>query len=67
MRIQIDLKKCNGYGSCMIPAPDIFELDESGSFAVVLNEHPPEDRRAAVVEAAKVCPTRAISIVEEGS
>ena len=66
MRVQIDLEKCNGYGSCVAAAPAFFEMDDSGSFAVVRNENPQEDMRAVVSAAVRVCPTHAISIVEEG-
>lgn len=64
MTVVLDLVKCNGYGSCVLAAPEVFELNISGDFANVLNVSPPESLRLKIVEAARVCPTRAIQILE---
>ena len=65
MRVLIDLGKCNGYGSCVIAAPTVFQLNESGDFADVIAASPPPERRAEVLDAVRVCPTRAISVVDD--
>jgi ferredoxin len=46
---------------CMLTAPEVFEVREDG-FLYVLQEEPPEELRAKVTEAARLCPTRAITI-----
>ncbi len=46
---------------CMMAAPEVFEVREDGML-YVLNETPSEELRAKVVEAARLCPTQAITI-----
>jgi ferredoxin len=64
MRVVADVDKCEGYANCIIAAPDVLALDDEFLVQVVV-EHPGEDRRAAVEEAVRSCPTSALSIVEE--
>src|SRR5579871_3142390 len=47
MKVFADLKKCDGYGTCVIVAPKVFSLDESG-FVTVLIDNPPEELSASV-------------------
>ena len=63
MRIVVDFDKCDSNGLCCAAAPDLFELDDQ-NFLVIKNEEPGEDQREALEEAARVCPTGAISIEE---
>lgn len=65
MKVQVDLQLCQAYANCLLAAPDVFDLDEEGSNAVILQEHPSEDLREAVEEAVRDCPTQAISISEK--
>jgi ferredoxin len=67
MKVEIDLILCNGYASCTAAAPTVFDLNESGDFADVIQEFPGEELRAQVVEAVRICPKRAITIVEVGA
>lgn len=62
MRVILDVNRCNAYGNCVIEAPDVFDIDDASGLAVVLEEHPPEERRAKVQAAARLCPVLAISI-----
>ncbi|MEV4891579.1 ferredoxin [Nonomuraea sp. NPDC055795] len=64
MDIILNKDKCIGGGMCVLSAPAVFDQDDDG-IAVLLDPHPPADRRAAVREAAVVCPAAAIT-VEEG-
>ena len=64
MKIILDLGRCNGYGSCVLAAPTVFKIHSSGDFAEVINTSPPESLRTQIIEAARVCPTRAIQIDE---
>jgi ferredoxin len=45
----------------MSAADDVFEVRDDG-FLYVLNESPDESRRDAVEEAARLCPTQAITV-----
>jgi ferredoxin len=61
MKVVVDYDACMSNALCMQVAPEIFEVREDG-FLYILNENPPEALRAKVEEAARVCPTQAITI-----
>lgn len=54
---QIDPAGCAAHGDCIDIAPDVFELED---VAVVVGEGPPE----LILEAARACPSSAISVVD---
>lgn len=60
-RIQIDRSLCSGFGTCAELAPEIFELDDTGTAAARVGWS--DD--AAVLDAASACPMAAIDVVEE--
>ena len=60
-RVVVDFDKCESNALCMGVAPEVFEVRDD-DFLYVLNENPPEERRAAVEAAARVCPKQAITI-----
>ena len=62
MRVSADLKKCDAHGDCVLAAPTVFELDETDSVVVVLQEEPPEELRPQVEAAARLCPVAAITV-----
>lgn len=64
MKVLADTGKCEGYANCIVAAPDVFALDVD-LIVEVIDEQPGEDKRGAVEEAVRVCPTGALSIVEE--
>ncbi|MGD0880167.1 MAG: ferredoxin [Acidimicrobiales bacterium] len=64
MRVLVDMSQCESNALCMGVAPDIFLLDDDDNLTVV-NETPDESARARVLEAVRVCPKQAISIVED--
>jgi ferredoxin len=64
MRIVVDYDKCSGLGMCEAEAPDLFEVQDDGSLAV-LNERPSEEQRAAAQAACEACPTEALALVDE--
>ncbi|MEU4832896.1 ferredoxin [Streptosporangium sp. NPDC023615] len=66
MRITVDTGLCCGAGQCVLLAPDVFDQGEDDGIVVLLDPSPAEPLRAAVREAAAVCPTSAIS-VDEGA
>lgn len=60
MRVVVDYDRCINSGTCTRSAPEVFELRDDVLY--VLQEHPDEELRAAVEEAADLCPTAAIRI-----
>ena len=68
MRVIIDLELCGGHGVCQSEAPEIFRVvDQLGDYAhvEVLLELPPATLRAKALAAARQCPNRVITIVED--
>lgn len=63
MRVQVDFDKCESNGLCMAVAPSVFEVRDD-DFLYVLLDEPPDELRAKVMEAARVCPKQAISVVD---
>jgi ferredoxin len=67
MRIVIDRDLCRGHGACMDQAPDVFlVIERAGAHAQtsLLTESPPEDLREKAQAAVRLCPTRALKIIE---
>jgi ferredoxin len=64
MRVRVDLDKCQGYGNCVLAAPDIFDVDDS-NLVVLLADPIPDDRAADVRQAVRECPTGALAVDEE--
>jgi ferredoxin len=64
MRVVVDMSQCESNGLCMGVAPDIFLLDDD-DILTVLDATPEESERDRVLEAVRVCPKQAISIVED--
>ncbi len=58
--IVVDREKCISAGSCVAVAPEVFELDAEGK-AIVKNATGDPDQ--TIIDAAKACPTLAITIV----
>ena len=61
MRIIVDYDLCESNALCMDAAPEVFEVRDD-DFLYVLDENPPEELRAKVEQAARVCPKQAIKI-----
>jgi ferredoxin len=64
MKINIDRTKCEGYAKCIQAAPKVFKLDAK-MIAEAIDPHGDTDER--ILLAAKICPTKAISLEEEGT
>ena len=60
-RIQIDRSLCSGFGACAELAPEVFELDGSGTAQLRVGR----SQDPNVFEAEAACPMGAIRIVEE--
>jgi ferredoxin len=64
LAVEVDLSRCQGYANCVMAAPDVFDIDATTGLAVLLDRHPVPDRRPAVEEAARNCPTEAITVTD---
>ena len=58
MRIEANRTVCAASGQCVLAAPRVFAQDEVEGAVVVLDVHPSEDERAAVMRAVQECPTK---------
>jgi ferredoxin len=63
-RVELNQAKCQAYGRCSLVAPALFAIGEDRKVRLVGNDESPED---AVMEAAKSCPYRVISIFDAES
>jgi ferredoxin len=61
MRVVVDFDKCESNALCMAAAPEVFEVRDD-DFLYVLQENPPDDLRAKVEEAVRICPKQAITL-----
>jgi ferredoxin len=64
MKITVDRTKCEGYAKCIQATPKVFKLDAKMIAEVI---DPNGDSEEKIVLAAKICPTKAISLEEEGT
>ena len=64
MRITIDRTKCDGYAKCVQASPKVFKLDAKMIAEVI---DPKADTDEKILLVAKICPTKAITLEEEGS
>jgi len=63
MKITVDRAKCEGYGKCVEAVPKVFKLDEK-FIATVADARGDGDQK--ILLAAKICPTKAITLEEDG-
>lgn len=61
MKVRVEPGKCLGYATCVLAAPEVFDLGEDG-LVTLLAEEPSEDLRMAVRQAVRDCPTRTLAI-----
>jgi ferredoxin len=64
MKVTIDRTKCEGYAKCIQASPKVFKLDAKMIAEVI---DPKADTDVKIVLAAKICPTKAIILEEEGT
>ena len=63
MKAVVDHSLCEGHAKCMDNVPEVFEVREDDRSYTVLDQIP-EELRARVERAVKVCPRAAISLEE---
>lgn len=61
MKVTVNADLCEGHGRCQSAAPEVFRLGENDQ-AEVLQAHPPEELRAKLERAVRLCPRQAIAI-----
>jgi ferredoxin len=64
MKVTVDRTKCEGYGKCIQATPKVFKLDAKMIAEVI---DPQGDSDEKILLAAKICPTKAISLEEEAT
>ena len=64
MRLMVDHNKCRRTGQCSYLHPELFKADSDGMPSVLV-EQPGENLRAAAEEAVELCPSGAITLVED--
>ena len=67
MKIKVDPNKCIGAGHCVVSAPRLFAQGEEDGLVILLQPDAGDELVSAALEAARLCPTRAIEVVETGS
>ena len=63
-RIELDTRRCQSYGSCLGIAPTVFAWTRARKVRIA---DPAGSADAAILKAAKLCPYRAIAIIDEAS
>ncbi len=61
MKVVVDFDLCESNAVCMSVCPDVFRVEEDDTLTI-LNESPPENLRAKLEEAVRLCPRQAISL-----
>jgi len=64
MKINIDRTRCEGYAKCVQASPKVFKLDAKMIAEVI---DPRADSDEKILLAAKICPTKAIHLEEDGT
>ena len=66
MRIKVNRERCIGSGLCVLSAPEVFDQGVVDG-QVVLKQQPDQPATEQVRMAAYLCPSGALSVVEDGS
>ena len=64
MKVVLDQDKCVASGQCVLYAAGVFDQRDSDGIAVLLNDLPTGEAWEGVREAARVCPSLAITLIE---
>ncbi|WP_072803279.1 ferredoxin [Rhodococcoides yunnanense] len=65
MKVIADEHKCCGAGQCVMVAPDVFDQRDEDGIVVVLESEPVDSQHVSTREAASMCPTAAITVVDD--
>ena len=64
MKLRLDPNKCQGFGLCVVAAPELFGLGENDGYGFVRREEIAAELRERAELAVDACPMRAIEITE---
>jgi len=64
MRVRVDLDRCQGHSRCYALAPEVFDVDDDGYAALLIEGDLPTHLEAPAQLAAANCPERAITVEE---
>jgi len=64
LRIKADTGLCVGSGQCVLTEPAVFDQDDDGIVAL-LTDHPDDETAAQARDAVTLCPSRALTILQE--
>lgn len=65
VRIVVDHERCAGSGLCVLTEPAVFDQNDADGRVSLLDERPGPGSTTAVREAADLCPSRAIRVVDD--
>ncbi len=60
MKVVVDADMCEGHAKCEMTAPEVFKLGPD-DVSIVLMDEVPEELRAKVDRAIRLCPRQAIN------
>ncbi|MFG1606293.1 ferredoxin [Actinoplanes sp. NPDC049265] len=64
MRIKADTDVCVGAGQCVLTDPAVFDQDDDG-IVTLLTDRPEGEAAEHARDAVLICPSQALSIIEE--
>jgi ferredoxin len=64
MKIVADTTRCVGAGQCVLTEPRLFDQSPYDGTVIVLDDNPPPELGRAAHDAARVCPSQALSVAE---
>ncbi|HCH21216.1 MAG: ferredoxin [Cellvibrionales bacterium] len=68
MKIRVDLDLCQGHSVCIEEAPEVFSVEDQADDypkVKVLNFHPSAELQGQVRLAARYCPNKVITVIED--
>lgn len=64
MKIEVDLDRCCASGMCVLTDPEVFDQNEEDGTVVLLAAEPSAEHHESARQAAQLCPSGAIRVVE---
>jgi ferredoxin len=65
MRVTVDQQRCIGSGMCVLAVDEVFDQREEDGAVHLLRQDVPSELQDRVDHAARVCPSRAITVRQE--
>ena len=62
MKVVVDYDLCEANALCMDCCPEVFRVEEDDTLTVLIEGDVPDDLRAKVEEAVRLCPRQAIAL-----